>query len=273
MGGVLVRAAEMLRGRWKAEWGDYPSNPEHFIRDAQQRLMGTGTPGYKRHVARAPVAPRAQLPRALELFKAGCEVAVAQSEGQPPVMVHRFYSGMGDALAHCPELEGIMEELQTDPGALLRSLLRLDKGLIRVRVDFKQDLTTTQKDERMACAREALQRINADPSFLDSMIWVDESRLWVSEVTDKTTHYYCDKEDPQAHAVHEVPGMGSPKLCLHFYLAVNAQHGVILVQFTTGTTPPIKRHHRNLTSLEEGDTYQVSKDLVLLGGTNPYMVC
>ena len=116
--------------------------------------------------------------------------------------------------------------------------------------------------ERQMAAAAALEEVEKDPTYLQRVVFLDEAKIWLTKRTGARRKVWVDAHDQGVRHVLRAKKLpkGVAKLCLHFYVAVNAQLGAFFFQFTTGTTDITRDYmqlHLKLNIPEDGE-YRVS---------------
>lgn len=260
-------AARKMAGAWQEEWGARPASLRDFIKGAVERFEATGTPNHKRRYDRARATISKGLATIIELFVAGHADYAGPGTRAQAICSRSYWLSLQDAYAASAAFRAAVDAEVSNPPiyarrdgwrVLLARMKRAHPGIVRTKLDFRMTLDEGQMLDRRVAACAAILLIQADPHYLDRVIWIDEAKIRIGYPGSKPIYWYHDAYDSGAHMVVEVPSHWfSHHIDLHFYVAVNARLGLIDVQFTTGTTPPVQRHGERYMKLEPGDTYQV----------------
>lgn len=98
-------------------------------------------------------------------------------------------------------------------------------------------------------ARLRWRKSTADPSFLKRVYFIDECSIWIDSTISKGVKVYTDAHDKGFHHVIHCDKLHSnKKIKVRFIAVVNAVHGTVYLEFTTGTKD-IQRLH-NLVPLD-----------------------
>lgn len=155
-----------------------------------------------------------------------------------------YYNSINEACEMHPYLKKVLVERKVDAAHLLKRMHQVDPGLVIRKRDYKRALSEQQRRDRMAAAKRNRDQYEAEgDDFLNRTVWADEFAIWM---VPKNSHrgVYCDAHDKGVHAVVPMRAVAKgDKVKLHILLAVNCKLGACFMEFTTGTTDPVKRLH------------------------------
>lgn len=160
--------------------------------------------------------------------------------------VHLYYSSIKQACAHNSYLRDVTRNYSVTPEHLLERMHQVDPKLKWRALDYKMELSTQQKQERMKIAGQLLRQHRLDPDFLKSIFWIDEVSIWLVP-KDIKVHVYADAHDKGVHAVLTSKHIKSgARIKVRALCVVNALYGPCFCEFTTGTTD-IRRMFNHVT--------------------------
>jgi hypothetical protein len=117
---------------------------------------------------------------------------------------------------------------------------KADPNLVYRTLDVKMWLSEEQKKARKAAAQRLAEKYSQDPGMLDRVYFVDECKIWLSNIAKGKVKVYCDAHDERVHAVLPCKWMARDRdVKLHFLCAVNPVHGAVYIKMTSGTTDNI----------------------------------
>lgn len=203
-----------------------------------------GTVATRKHKGRPPKVPDDVALKASETFKAGKVIkAYPSAEAKKKVDVHVWWTSIKVACQENDYLGGLCVKYNIRPKQLLKRMKAVDPNLVRRRIDVKMDLTDQQKAKRKAAAKRLYKLFQDEPDVLSRIYFVDECKIWMSNLAGGAIKVYCDAHDANVHAVLPCKwmrkGQDNKPVKLHFVCAVNAVHGAVYCKFTTGTTDNI----------------------------------
>lgn len=207
---------------------------------------------------KVPKIPREVALKASQYLKVGHWEFVPATKTRQPQFVHRYYNTVQQACQLCPELQAIRNQYELSNKQFLAAMHAADPNLRRRKVRMKYALNEKEMFERKDRARVLLNRCNQDPTFLDRVFFVDECAIVIDNVMNKGAGVYLDAHDKGYLAViHSERIPKNKRVKFHFIAAVNAVHGAVYIEFTTGTTNILRQY--NGVPLEEGHgPYKVS---------------
>ena len=185
---------------------------------------------------RPPRVDKADALRAAEIIKKGkpgqVEITV---EGQRFLVgITEYYRSVPQACAENAEIREICARNgNCSCEQLLAAMHKRDQDLVRRALRIKHDLTAQNKLNRRGAARW----LQAEPDFLDRVIFIDEATIYlVGHMDNKALMIWCDKKDKQVHEVVHCPGLPKDKkIKLHFIAAVCKKYGPLYFNWTSGT--------------------------------------
>ena len=189
--------------------------------------------------------------RAADFVKKGRWVKVKARKGTHHRLV--YFTSIQDAVDHTPELQKILEDNQISVAQLRAAMHAADPDLVRRRITFKRALSKEEKEERVKTAQELIQQYERDPSFLQNMIFIDETSIVLQGGGHEHVAVWCDKHDVDFNDVCPLPiGHKQEPTKVHIIAAVSAHpafkasNGLVYVDFTTGTSHIHRRHNRRM---------------------------
>lgn len=222
------------------------------------------------NVADAPRAPKHRLLdhdaalRASTLVKQG--MWVTTRVGSHMLEHLSYFTSIKQACEHCEELEQIREEHGLTHDQLLTAMHEADPLLVSRNILFKHMLTDVEKEKRSAFAADMLGRFHSDPSFVESIIFIDEASIVISNRTKSDVHAWCDAHDLSFTDVCSIPQHKGKDLTVRWICAVSAhpafadKGGLVYFEFTTGTTDINRRVNTRIygNEIKHNHAYQVS---------------
>jgi hypothetical protein len=207
---------------------------------------------------KSPQIPDAKAQRAATYLKTGHWMFIPGTTIRKPQFEHRYYTSVAMACRHCPELMAIRTKYGLSNRAFLRAMHRADPNLQRRTVRVRYSMTKKLKRERGERAEYLYSRCVQDPAFLDRTYYIDECGIVIDNVLRKGAVVYCDAHDEGYKTViHTEKVDNNKQVKLHILAAVNAVHGPVYLEFTTGTTDI--KHQYNTMPLHPGHgPYKVS---------------
>lgn len=218
--------------------------------------------------------------RAAAFVKKGRWVKVKVKKGTQHRLV--YFTSIQDAVDHTPELKKIIDDNQISVAQLRAAMHAADPDLVRRRITFKRALSKEEKEERVKTAQQLIQEYERDPSFLQNMIFIDETSIVLQGGGHEHVAVWCDKHDVDFNDVCPLPiGHKQEPTKVHVIAAVSAHpafkanNGLVYVDFTTGTSHIHRRHNKRM----DGSTrvpdynYQVGVLLGCYKGVNTQIPC
>lgn len=198
--------------------------------------------------------PMAEATKAAILVKSGQEVTT-RVRGKD-FTYHSYYTSIQQACEKCADLEKIRVEHNATHAQLLVAMHKADPSMVYRKIFFKHTLTPKEMKERSAFGEDMLKRLEADPDFLQNVIFIDEASIVISDKTRSDVHAWCDKHDLSFTDVCPVPVHKGEEITVRWICAVSAHEafadkgGLVYFDFTTGTT----KIHRRVNTKLDGST-------------------
>ncbi len=199
-----------------------------------------GSVGDAPRAAKSTKVPKAAAARAAVIVKSGQEVTT-RIRGKD-FTYHSYYTSIEQACEKCAELEKIRTDHNATYAQLLTAMHRADSSLVFKKIFFKHTLTPAELLERSAFGQDALERLQADPHFLENTIFIDEASIVINDKTRSDVHVWCDKYDLSFTDVCPLPLHKGEEITVRWICAVSAHKafaakgGLVYFEFTTGTT-------------------------------------
>jgi hypothetical protein len=213
--------------------------PKAFIAYQKKKLLETGGLQDRKRSGRKTKISKDTIAHCCEVLKGGYAVF----EPALNTIGHRYWASIKDAVYgpnSNPFLAWVCTQHGVTPELLQKRLHRHDPNLAHKHLRFKKSLSPEQVFERQWVASRLLQLSLAQPTLLDSALWVDECAINFSGNDLKTVKVYCDRRSAAAQATHamyrNIPGTRYRTITVRIIAAVNARIGPIYFEFTTGTT-------------------------------------
>lgn len=131
--------------------------------------------------------------RAAAFVKKGRWVKVKARKGTHHRLV--YFTSIQDAVDHTPELKKILDDNQISVAQLRAAMHAADPDLVRRRITFKCALSKEEKEARVKTAQELIQQYERDTSFLQNMIFIDETSIVLQGGGHEHVAVWCDKHD------------------------------------------------------------------------------
>lgn len=227
---------QALKELWPKEWRAMPPSAPDHCKKWRDRLFESASVDDAPGRGRPHKLPDEVALEASGLVKAGYEITPMRGRERLPARRMYFHS-IEEAVRLVPRLKHIMDTYEVSTDHLLRRMHEVDPRLHWGRMDIKALLPEGHKATRLAYARDLLDRIAKDPTFLNRVVWIDEVKIWFFGGKSTDVHVWCDAHDQGVHIVVGGCGaIGSPKLCVSLYAAVNAVLGLVAFQYSPSTT-------------------------------------
>ena len=212
-----------------------------FCQRHYNNFIAKGTVADKKRSGRPPKVPPFVAKQASAILKAGRIVErYTSANATEPVEYHVWYSSIASACKHNQTLDYLCKLYDVAPKKLLKAMQKADPNLVRRTLDVKMWLSESKKKARKAAAERLAERYRQDPGMLDRVYFIDECKIWLSNVAKGKVKVYCDAHDDKVHAVLPCKWMAKDKdVKLHFLCAVNPVHGPVFIKMTSGTTDNI----------------------------------
>lgn len=179
--------------------------------------------------------------------------------------VHRWYPSIRRACRKCPELKAIRDKYGLSNKQLLYELRKYDPSLRRRKLYCKYEFDDEMLQRRQTRAKSLLKRANRDSTFLDRCYFIDECTIWLTDEIKKGMMVYCDAHDQGIHSVLHYEKLQEDKpIRVHLIAVVNAVHGCVYLEFTTGTDDIQRKHNLKPNDPMHGP-YMVSTAVCYLG--------
>lgn len=206
---------------------------------------------------------RPQLPNddallAATYLKTGHWTFIPATETRKARFEHRYYTSVETACRHCTELMAIRNKYGLNNRAFLRAMYKADPSLLKRTVRVRYSMPKKLKGERRERANVLYNRCVQDPSRLDRTYFIDECGIIIDNMLRKGAKVYCDAHDEGYKTViHTEKLETKEQVKLHILAAVNAVHGPVYLEFTTGTTD-IQHQYNTLPLHPQHGPYKVS---------------
>jgi len=250
--------------------------PRKFIRETADRFYDTGSVGYRKYKRRKrkySSMPADEGRLAAMYLKLGHWVPEISNSGACVRLVHRYYGTVASAVQHCAGLRGLRDKYHLTNKQLLYFMHKADPKLLRRRVHIKYGFSPEELAERVKRANALWNKCNKEKDWLDRTYFIDECSIWIDNEASKGIKVYADAHDKGFHHVlHYNKLHKNKKIKVRFIAAVNATHGKVYLEFTTGTTK-IKRVHNLLPANPRHGPYMVSECAQLLLANNNVVEC
>jgi hypothetical protein len=246
--------------RFMQDWFDHVKGGNHTCEDAHR----SGRP----RVVDPDVAKRAAA-----LVKKGRWVEVKVKKATHHRLV--YFTSIQDAVDHTPELQSILADHNITVPQLRAAMHDADPDLVRRRITFKRALSKEEKAERVTRAKGLIERLAVEPSLLQNMVFIDETSIVLQGGNHDSVAVWCDKHEVNFSDVCPIPvGHKSDPTKVHIIAAVSAHpafessHGLVYMEFTTGTSHIKRKHNKRMDGSTRVDdyNYQVGGVAVLLQG-------
>lgn len=222
--------------------GAPPSNAAAHMHTWYDRLVSTGSVLDAPHPGHPKLTDEAAR-EAAGILKAGYFITVHRGRA-PAEEKHFWFVSIGEALRRSPRLAAIMAAAGVTPDTLLTRIHTADPSLRKSKLHMKLALDAARMSMRQICAKWFLNHIANEPQFLNSVIWIDQVKLWLFGGNSNSVGVWHSAHDagfdvciPCCGAVH-VPAM---HVCL--YAAVHATLGLVFFQYVSGTVKDWGRVH------------------------------
>lgn len=223
---------------WYAEKATLKMRPDKFIKFWHDRFWEEGSLlDHKIQRKTSASIPEDEAKLASWYLKLGYWEEVPSKRGGEPRHVHRYYSSVAKACRKDPQLRAIRDTYGLTNKQLLHEIKKVDPALRRRRCYVKYGFTPDQMIHRQTRAKSLLQRATLDPTFLDRCYFIDECTIWLDNTLLSGQQVWADAHDQGVHHVIHYPRLsGSKRIKVHIIAAVNAVHGTVYLEFTTGTS-------------------------------------
>jgi hypothetical protein len=219
-------------------------NKAGFIRNNSKKFLKYGTVldrVVERVHSKQPMVPDDVARQAAALVKAGYKTEVevplpGPLVGTEKIQLQLFYGSITEAAEREPRLAAILKKYDVSSHQLLQRMCAVDPSMARRVVHFKMAHTYQQRYARQQQAAANLQAAEADPNWLQRIVWVDECCIWLVPGNQISKKVWVDAHDKRVHAVIPCPLLGSSKpVKVRVIAAVNYHLGAFFLEFTTGT--------------------------------------
>lgn len=240
--------------------GDMPERADKHMDFWFKRLTSTGSVLDAPHPGR-PILSDALALEAATILKTGYFLTTRHA-GQPDEVKHFWFRSLGEAVRQAPRFAEILRSTGVSLDTLLTRMHHVSPDLKYSRVHMKLALNAGVQAARAACAQWFLDKLAANPNFLNQVVWIDQVKLWLFGGKAEDVHVWHGAHDAGFDAC--IPCCGSLQsksihICL--YVAVHAQLGLVFYQYVSGTVKGITRKKwgrlPNAADRQDGD-YVVS---------------
>ncbi len=232
-----------------------------FVNRTRDRFFETGSTEskkYRRRCKKSTAMPDDEARLAAMYLKLGHWVPMVSRNATSVRLVHRYYATVAAAVKNCPELRGLRDKYHLTNKRLLYYMKKADPKLLRRRVHIKYGFDAEELAERQRRANSLWHKCAGDPSWLERTYFIDECSIWIDNEMSKGIKVYVDAHDKGFHhVIHYDKLHKNKKIKVRFIAAVNAKHGAVYLEFTTGTTK-IQRAHNTLPADPLHGPYKVS---------------
>lgn len=245
--------------------------PRKFIRETAERFYETGSVEYKKYLRKkrkATAMPADEAKLAAMHLKLGHWVPVVNEDRTVVRLVHRYFTTVDSAVRSCPELRALRDKYGLTNKQLLYYMHDADPKLLRRRVHIKYGFSGEELAYRAQRANALWKKCVKEPDWLQRTYFIDECSMWIESEARKGVKVYADAHDKGfQHVLHYDQLHNNKKVKVRLIAAVNAVHGKVYLEFTTGTTR-ITRIHNHVAATPEHGPYMVSECAQLLLANN-----
>lgn len=247
--------------------------PKTFVQRCYEKFLATGDVEDAPRSGRPPKIPDAIAKDAAETICRG--YTVQQTTPQGVVTVRKYFSTMGEAIAANETLQGYLCQYHATQDQLLDAIHRAAPDMVQRRVSFRHHLSHAETAKRQKVAGDLLAWQQTDPTLLPRMVFIDETTIQTHGLKHDHIQVWVNRTDTTFHDFHGVPGKAWDPIKAHVVAAVSAHpayaetHGLVYMDFTTGTTDIKRRWNKRLdgSTASPNFVYTVSV-LLLLNGDN-----
>lgn len=241
-GGEISKAIKIFDIKWNTEArikAAQGRTADPFVRDNVGKFYTHGTVLNLPAPHHAPKMPDDKVRLAADIIAAGYELPCFGVVNQSGFIIweNRFFVSMQQATMLSPQLRALMSEYGVSQRYVLDRIHAVCPEMVHSALPLKIEFTDDQRHARQDYARYMLDQIAADPTFLQHIVWGDESRVYVGKDLNgkiKVWHYRGQTEGASP-AECKLMNRGNV-IRLDVLLFVNAVWGLCHVEFTTGTT-------------------------------------
>ena len=228
----FAKAAEVLKADWIPSPKDFPPHTVTYAPGWLDVLLETGALDGKRRTGPEHKVPLEEARDAATQLMDGSVVTVLQP-GKEPKQARIRFTSIARAREYLPILNHLIDKYEVTEETLMDRMKEARPDLVYALQRVKYNLSDAHKRERQTTATALA---GAPPSFLKTVVWVDETKIIVLGDNPKDVHVWRSKECADADCVIHIGGFGSKPVKICLYAAVNAELGLVAYQFTTGTT-------------------------------------
>lgn len=222
-----------------------------------QSVVGTGSVHDTPRQVRPKQIPTIKAKAAAMHLKTGYWKPVQYRNGAKIRYTHRYYTTVRNACKLCAPLDKIRTDYNLTYKQLLYHMKAADPNLVRRSIRVKKAFTPAELQQRTVRATTLYTKCHTMPNWRDRTYFIDECSIWLDNESRKGTRVYCDAFDSGYQTVIHYEKLPYNKpIKVRFMAAVNAVHGLVYLEFTTGTTN-ITRHHNGVATLPQHGPYKV----------------
>lgn len=266
----MRQAVLLFNSGWNAQHPDgspgHIAAPSEFIKynvrklESQYSLLTVTPPG------RPPTLSDEQAKLAADLVAGGqwveCQEVV---NGQLiSYLCWCRFTSIKEAISGSPQLGQLCQQTGVGADYIRRRVLQVDHQLHYGPEPMKDTLSDSVMRERVTYCNDMNFRLDNNPDFMLDVYWMDECRIWIGRNEANKLMVWSRRGDHEGQ-----PPLGNPLLghhqgfCINLLLVVNARHGVVWVEFLSGTAGmnPAERHNPEMQQVMQdrgGQPYKVS---------------
>lgn len=201
-------------------------------------------------------------------LKTGYWKPVQYRNGAKIRYTHRYYPTVNRACQLCAELRAIRDQYNLTNKQLLYQMKKADPNLTRRSIRVKKAFTPNELQRRAVRASTLYTKCCTQPDWRDRTYFIDECSIWLDNEACKGTRVYCNAFDNGYQTVIHFDKLPhNQPIKVRFMAAVNAVHGLVYLELTTGTTS-ITRLHNLLPLHPQHGPYKVGQLALLLFGND-----
>lgn len=247
-----------------------------FVQETADRFYETGSIEYRKYARKKrkdTAMPVDEAKLAAMYLKLGHWVPVVNKDRTVVRLVHRYFTTVDSAVRSCSQLRALRDKYGLTNKRLLYYMHDADKKLLRRRVHIKYGFSKEELAHRVQRANALWNKCEKDPDWLQRTYFIDECSIWIENEASKGVKVYADAHDKGfQHVLHYNQLHKNKKIKVRFMAAVNAVHGKVYLEFTTGTKH-ITRIHNFMAATPAHGPYMVSNCAPLLLANNNIAKC
>lgn len=149
----------------------------------------------------------------------------------------RHYCSIHEAVTNSAQLAQVLTQHNITIEYLRDRVKEVDPDLYYGPLPMKLRLTPATQAALVAYCRDMLYWLEVHPDYLEYIYWMDEVRIYINRDTCKRLRVWYHKSDvwgqsPEPNECFKIKGAKR----IDVLLVVNARHGLVWVEFLTGTT-------------------------------------